>query len=52
MVEDYIPYLQGECRQMDEEKDEKRPGKYSVYIYSTFCSHRNCDGQSKSTLKI
>ena len=34
MVEDYIPYLQGECRQMV--KEENRPGTifnmYIVYI--------------------
>lgn len=36
MVEDYIPYLQGECRQMV--KDENRPGKYSVYYFiQRFC---------------
>lgn len=34
MVEDYIPYLQGECRQMV--KDENRPGKYGVYIFNVF----------------
>ena len=34
MVEDYIPYLQGECRQMV--KDENRPGKYGVYIFNFF----------------
>jgi len=31
MVEDYIPYLQGECRQMV--KEENRPGTvFSMYI--------------------
>ena len=44
MVEDYIPYLQGECRQMV--KDENRPGKYGVYYIQRFCSHRNCGEQS------
>lgn len=35
MVEDYIPYLQGECRQMV--KDENRPGKYTcVYLFDFF----------------
>ena len=34
MVEDYIPYLQGECRQMV--KDENRPGKCSVYLFTFF----------------
>ena len=48
MVEDYIPYLQGECRQMV--KDENRPGKYGVYYIQHFCSRRNCDGQSGYSL--